>query len=72
MHVHIDWLTDTYDGYYGPCIAQGAKVDLGGIDILNFPPDARPDSFKHYSSTTIFKMVLANLGHSLSERPVSS
>jgi len=66
--INIKWLTDEHDcDSCGYTSAEGAIVTIDGVEIFELEPVAYCFGSAEYSSETVYKMIIAHLGHEVRE-----
>jgi hypothetical protein len=67
--IKIEWLSDSYDNCEtcGVSYAEGARVYVDGVLVLDMTPSAHCFGGAHYSQSDVYQGLLKHLGHEVEE-----
>ncbi|NTF16900.1 hypothetical protein G6L37_00475 [Agrobacterium rubi] len=71
--ISIEWITDHSDCEdCGPNYAEGAVVEIDGMEILDLSPGASCYGGTHYTKEEVYRRILETLGYPINETETST
>jgi len=70
VKISIEWLGDTHDcETCGPAWAEGARVYIDGLLVLDLQPSAHCYDGVSYQEGDVYRHILEHLGHTVEDYP---
>ena len=67
--IDIQWLFDSHEcETCGASYAEGAKVEMEGVELLHLEPIAHCYSGKSYTESEVYREILEKLGYTTEEK----